>query len=255
MKKSKLFILIISILLCLLLCSCGDITNKFWGYVSNEEFSVGCTENTVYLYDKDNTQIAKFSDMDYCSTPMISPSGELFVVKSTEGKFAVYSLESFSLIKKFSTSKINFSQDDGFCFSPDGKFLINIERQKDDLHSAISVYDTTDFSLVEQVFIDENMMIDHIEFDEATNAYYVLGFMRDKDLIFTNGFVATLKDYQIKNTVKISEEDYGFYQSYKDLELMGFTKKAHKWSYMDQSLEELKNMKLTLKDLYDKYNK
>ena len=120
MKKSKLFILIISILLCLLLCSCGNITNKFWGYVSNEEFSVGCTENTVYLYDKDNTQIAKFSDMDYCSTPMISPSGELFVVKSTEGKFAVYSLESFSLIKKFNNSKIKFSQDAGFCFSPDG---------------------------------------------------------------------------------------------------------------------------------------
>ena len=135
------------------------------------------------------------------------------------------------------------------------KFLINIERQKDELHSAISVYDTTDFSLVEQVFVNDNMMIDNIEYDKISNTYYVLGFMRDKDLIFTNGFVAALKDYRIKNTVKISEEDYGFYQSYKDLELMGFTKKAHKWSYMDQSLEELKNMTLTLKDLYDKYNK
>ena len=26
---------------------------KFWGYVSNEEYAIGCTSTTVYVYDKE----------------------------------------------------------------------------------------------------------------------------------------------------------------------------------------------------------
>jgi sugar lactone lactonase YvrE len=132
---------------------------KFWGYVSNNDFSVGCTGQTVFLYDKDGNELGKFKDIIYGYTPMISPDGTLFIIKSTDGRLAVYSLETFSLIKKFRFSKVDGAQDDGFCFSPEGKFFINIERQKDDLHSAISVYDTTDFSLTKQILLGEDMML------------------------------------------------------------------------------------------------
>ena len=109
-------------------------------------------------------------------------------------RLAVYSLETLSLIKKFRFSKVDGSQDDGFCFSPDGKFFINIERQKDSLHSAISFYNTTDFSLINQILLDEDMMLYQIEFDEATHSYYVLGFMRNVDRVFAHGFVAKLEN-------------------------------------------------------------
>jgi len=228
---------------------------NFWGYTTNGEYSVGCTGQTVYLYDKENNEINKFKDIIYAYSPVISPNGKIFVVKSTDGRLAAYSLETLSLIKKFRFSKVDGAQDDGFCFSPDGKFFINVERQKDDLHSAISVYNTFDFSLTNQVLLDEYMMLDHIEFDKATNTYYVLGFMRDANLVIDYGFVAEFEDNQIKNITAISENEYDFYRSYKHLEIMGFSEKAYQWSYMDCELDKLKSMNHTLANLYKHYNK
>ena len=228
---------------------------KFWGYVSNNEFSVGCTGQTVYLFDKDGNELAKFKDIIYGYTPMISPDGTLFVVKSTEGRLAVYSLKTFSLIKKFRFSKVDAAQDDGFCFSPDGKYFINIERQKDELLSAISVYDTSDFSLTNQILLGEDMMLDHIEFDKATNAYYVLGFMRDANHVIDHHFVAEFEDNKIINITDISENEYDFYRSYKRLEIIGFSEKAYEWSYIDCELDKLKSMNHTLANLYKHYSK
>ena len=237
---------------------------KFWGYVFNNDFSVGCTGQTVFLYDKDGNELGKFKDIIYGYTPMISPDGTLFVVKSTVGRLAVYSLETLSLIKKFRFSKVDGAQDDGFCFSPDGKMFFNVERQKDDLHSAISVYDTTDFSLANQILLGEDMMLDYIEFDRITNSYYVLGFMRNNRVI-EHGFVAKFEDNQIKKITAISENEYKFYCAYKRLEIMGFTEKAYEesyftekayeWSYTDYELEELKSTNHTLANLYHHYNK
>ena len=223
---------------------------NFWGYVSNGEYSVGCTGQTVYLYDKDGNELGKFKDITYGYTPMISPDGTLFVVKSTEGRLAVYSLETLSLIKKFRFSKVDGAQDDGFCFSPDGKMFFNVERQKDDLHSAISVYDTTDFSLANQVLLGEDMMLDHIEFDKATNKYYILGFMRDANRVIDHGFVAEFENNQIKNITAISKKEYDFFRSYKSLERHGFTEKKHRWTYIDYELQDLKSMNHTLAKLY-----
>lgn len=228
---------------------------KFWSYISNDKFSVGCTGQTVYLYDKDGNELARFKDINYGYVPMFSPDGTLFIVKSTEGRIAVYSLETLSLIKKFRFSKVDGAQHDDFCFSPDGKLFINIERQKDDLHSAISIYDTTDFSRVNQITIGEDMMLRSIEYDEETNAYYVLGFMRGADRVITHGFVAVFEDNQIKNIVAVPENEYDFYVPYMSLKLMGFTEKAYKWSFMDCGLEDLKSMNYTLASLYKHYIK
>lgn len=227
---------------------------KFWGYTSNGKFSVGCTGQTVYLYDKECNEIGKFKDIKYAYSPMISPDGTLFVVKSSEGRLAVYSLETFSLIKKFRFSKIDGGQDDGFCFSPDGKFFLNVERQKDELLSAISVYNTTDFSLVDQVYFSDDMMLNHIEFDKATNTCFVLGFMRDDNGIFNYGFVAKFEEKQIKNISTISKNEYDFYRSYKNLEIMGFSEKAYEWSYVDCEIDKLKSMNHSLAKLYMHYN-
>lgn len=228
---------------------------KFWGYVSNNKYSVGCTGQTVYLYDEDGNELAKFKDIIYGYTPMISPDGTLFVVKSADGRLAVYSLETLSFIKKFRFSKVDAVQNDGFCFSPDGKFFINIERQKDDLHSAISVYNTTDFSLANQVLLGEDMMLDHIEFDKTTNTYYVLGFERADNGVISHGFVAKFEENQIKNITALSINEYNFYRSYKHLEIMGFSEKAYEWSYMNCALEKLKSLNYTLANLYKLYHK
>lgn len=228
---------------------------KFWSFISNGEYSVGCTGQTVYLYNKNGDEISKFKDLIYAYHATFSPDGKIFVVKSGDGRLAVYSLETLSLIKKFRYSKVDYAQDDGFCFSPQSDIFVNIERQKDDLHSAISFYNTVDFSLIHQTLIDDGMMVDHIEFDQNTGSYYVLGYDRNRDEKDIFCFVAKLDNHQIINLTPLSELEYDFYSSYLDLRLMGFTEKAYAWSYIDCDLDKLKTMNHTLAKLYMWYNK
>ena len=222
---------------------------KFYSYIKNDKYAIGCTGQTVYVYDSEGTEIAKFKDLPYAYTSAISPNGDIFVVKTTEGRLAVYSLETLSLIKKLRYSKVNGAQDDGFCFSSDGKYFINVERQGDDLHSAISVYNTEDFSRVSQLLLDENMMVSHIEL--AGGEYYAFGFVRGTDRV--SGFVGKYANHQIQDILFISEQEHDFYLNYLDLKMMGFTEKA----YGDRfcvSLEKLRNADHSLAKLWNYYN-
>ena len=224
---------------------------RFCSYVENGRYGVGCTGQTVYVYDNEGVEIAKFKDLPYANKPAFSPSGDVFIVKTTEGRLAVYSLKTLSLIKKFRYSKVDGAQDDGFCFSSDGKYFINVERQGDDLHSAISVYNTEDFSRVSQLLLDENMMVSHIEL--ADGEYYVFGFIRGTDRVMTNGFVGKYANGQIQNIFTISEKEYGFYSDYLYLKMMGFTEKAY-GDYFSVSLEKLRSADHSLAKLWNYYN-
>ncbi len=221
---------------------------SFWGYTTNGEYSVGCTGQTVYLYGRNNNVIKKFKDIIYAYSPMISPDGKIFVVKSTDGRLAVYSLETFALIKKIRYTK--YGDDGGFCFSPDGRLFINIGCGNDSLHSAIYIYSTSDFSLINQIVICDKIMLCHIEFDENTKSYYVLGFVRGDDMVIQNGFIANFENQQINNVLHLSKEEYDFFRSYKSLEMCGFTEKKYQWTHIDHDLRELRAMNLTLAKLH-----
>lgn len=224
---------------------------NFISYIKNDKYAIGCTGQTVYVYDNEGAELAKFKDLPYAYMSAISPNGDIFVVKTTEGRLAVYSLETLSLIKKFRYSKVNGAQDDGFCFSSDGRYFINLERQGDDLHSAVSVYETKDFSRVSQLLLDENMMVSHIEL--ADGEYYVLGFMRGTDRVMANDFVGKFANGQIKNILTISEKEYGFYSDYLYLKMMGFTEKAY-GDYFSVSLKKIRSSDHSLIKLWKYYN-
>lgn len=226
---------------------------KFWAYISNGKYSVGTTGQTVYLYNEHGDEIGKFKDIIYAYTPMFSPDGKIFVVKSTDGSLAVYSLENHSLIKKFRFSKFDAAQDEGFCFSEDGKYFVNLESHgKDGLHNAITLYETSDFSEVSQLMFYGDIVPTYIEFDSNTQEYYVLGIIRDYNIV---GFIAKYKNNDIVDMIKISEDDYDFYDGYFGLKMDGFTEKAHQWSRLkNEDLEFLKSMNISLARLYDKHS-
>lgn len=182
---------------------------KFVSYTSNGIYHIGCTGRTVYVYDRNGKELAKFKDLPYVYYAVMSPCGDMFVLKSTDGKLAVYSLKTLSLIKKFRFSKVNYSQDDGACFSADGKYFINIERQGDDLHSAISIYDVIDFSRVSLFTLGDSAMIGEIE--RVDGEFYVLGFWRDADFVITENFVAKFKEGELYTPVNITLEEYAYY--------------------------------------------
>ncbi|MBQ7956960.1 MAG: hypothetical protein IJ279_02890 [Clostridia bacterium] len=223
---------------------------KFWAYISNGEYSVGTTGQTVYLYDKNGKETGKFKDMIYAYTPMFSPDGKIFVVKSTEGRLAVYSLKTCSLVKKFRFSKFAAAQDDGFCFSPDGKYFINIENHGDDgLLWAITVYDTEDFSMVSRKYLGD-IAINYIEYDYETGEYYCIGCTPGVE---DSNFVAKYKNNEITDIRKYPEKDWSFNMSCLLLKMHGFTEKQYEWSYLDRSLDEVKKMNFSIAKLYETY--
>lgn len=187
---------------------------SFTSIVENEKYTVGCTGQAVWIWDKSDTVLAKFKDMRYAYMAAISPSGDIFVVKSVEGQLAVYSFEPVSLVKKFRFSKVDCAQDGGFCFSLDGKFFSNLEQHVP--HSAISVYDTADFSLVANLTVDDSMMLTHIQ--QIDGAYYVLGRLRDDD---ASGFVAKYRDNEICDVFKITEAETVFYEKHLHQTMFG----------------------------------
>ena len=100
---------------------------RFYNVIENEQFRIGCTGRTVWVFDKNGTVLAKFKDLNYAYQAAISPRGDLLAVKSGQGWLAFYSLKELALVKKFRFSRVNFAQDDGFCFSSDGKYLLNLD--------------------------------------------------------------------------------------------------------------------------------
>ena len=229
---------------------------NFWSFTGNEKYDIGCTGQTVYLYDKQGNEIAKFKDLPYAYMSAISPNGDIFVVKSTEGRLAVYSLEPAALVKKFRFSKVDGGQDENFCFSPDSTEFYNIERHIDCLKTALSIYNTSDFSLKRRILNDDfSVVLNAIEYSQKTNEIFLLGFFRGENGVASRFFVAKLENDNLNHITIIPEKEFWFYRSYIDLKMMGFTEKAHKWSYNKMKLEELKNADYSLSELWSSYFK
>lgn len=225
---------------------------KFWSFVGNEKYDVGCTGRTVYVYLKDGTEVARFKDITYAYTPLISPDGRFLVVKSTVGKLAAYSLETLSLIRKFRFSKVDGAQDDGFCFSPDGKYLYNVERHVDSCKTALSVYDTRDFSLTRRVLGDDYILVlNSVECDDESDEIFLLGFRRDeKSGVASEFFVAKLNEDVLADVRYITAAEHFHYRGYLWMKMTGFTKEACKWSHLNASHDELKSAELSLAKLW-----
>ena len=183
---------------------------------------------------------------------MFCPINNIFIIKSTEGKLAAYSLDTLQLIKKFRFSKVNGGQDDGFCFSNNGKYLYNIERHIDSLRTCLSVYDTLNFQCVKQIFLEDNsQVLSHIEYDSEKDSLFVLGFARGNIGVIQYGFVAELKNEKLIHITKLTDRDYDFIRDYKHLELMGFTLKAKEWSgfkYKGYNLSNIESFRIRLSD-------
>ncbi len=181
----------------------------FKSIVKNEHHSIGCTGQTVWVWDKNDTVLAKFKDLKYAYKALISPRGDIFIARSSEGLLAVYSLENLSLIKKFRFSKEEESGDHGCCFSPDGKYFVNIEYHRSHWNSSLAIYDTADFSLASRIVMGEYLHIQ--EMQVVAGEYYVIGYTRKENRVGDKFFVAKLRDNVLCDAVQISESDYWFY--------------------------------------------
>jgi len=225
---------------------------SFWSYIKNDKFCIGCTGRTVYLYDENQKEIKKFKDIQYAYTPMFCPNNKMFVVKSTAGMIAIYSLETISLIKKFRFSEVDGAQDDGFCFSQDGKYFYNIERHIDSCKTRLAIYETESFSVVKYIYDDDfNIALSDIEYSDKKSALFVVGFERNYNGMQNKYFVAKLSNDILSDYTEITKTQYDYITGYKCIERMGFTSKAKEWSslkYQGYDLDGINNESMSIAD-------
>lgn len=211
---------------------------QFYGFYDNGKYRVGCNSRTVYVYDQDGAELAKFRDIPYAYTGAFKPGTNIFVAKSTEGKLAVYDLDAGRLLKKHSIAS-HGGQDEGYAFSHSGDLFYNIEKPRDSLYTQLAVYDTSDFHKKAVYFADNRRM--HLEELEVyPDEIYVVGFMRDDDGVWDYGFAAKFADGEIiaprriRSTAYVfptlkgrhAETDYCYLQQYKYWQRQGFAEKG-----------------------------
>ncbi len=210
---------------------------KFWGFYKNASYSVGCNGGTIYIYDSNGKELAKFKDFPYAYTAAFKPNSNIVVVKSTEGYLGFYNLDSLSLIKKITVTRLG-AQDEGFAFTPDGRYFYNIEKPVRSTQTQLSIYDAESLEKVNTLFTNERkMVLDNIEFDNGTGIAYVLGFMRDDaEGVFEYGFVGNL-DVEIgsvTNLHALDKKQYDYLLWYKSWENSGFTAKSFEWNPLNE---------------------
>lgn len=150
------------------------------------------------------------------------------------------------LVKKIFITKIG-AQDEGFSYSPDGKLLYNIEKPHNSCRTQLTIYETTDYEVVDVLFgREESMHLKDIEFDTLTGKCYLLGYMRDTTGVFDYGFVGELNGKRVDNTKKLEKWAYQYTRAYKDWELSGFTKKTLQSSVLSDASEIVP---ITLKEI------
>lgn len=227
---------------------------SFETFIKNDRYSVGCTGQTVYIYDSAGNEIAKFKDLIYAYHAILAPDGNTLVVKSTDGRLAIYDLPNLKLTKKFRFSKIDGAQDDFFCFSEDGTRFYNIERQNASYNSCIAMYDTSDYTCLARYYAEDPLTEPiHIEYDEEKDAFFLLGFIRNEEShILDYGFVAKFENGELKEPYRLTKNEFDYYRDYKHLEMTGF----QSWqgaNYLCLDPDTFQNEKRPLSVLWEHY--
>lgn len=130
-------------------------------------------------------QIAQFKEMKN-SNVVFSNNNSMLCAKTTDRKLGIYDLGTKQLIKTFSIKKNTQSQDDGFCFSPDDKKIINLVYGcEKTLLSYISVIDIETMQ-EKRYFEGENNVFRTVQYVHQKQKFLISGFHRPKDEITEN---------------------------------------------------------------------
>ena len=210
---------------------------KFWGFYDNGIYRVGCNGSSIYVYDQNNKELYRFTDINYAYVGSFQPKTNIFVAKSTEGSLAVYDLERGTLLHKIVITQIG-AQDEGIVFSPDGSRLYNIEKPNQSTRTQLTIYRTNNYSVLKTLFSEEiHMHLDFLEFSKDDDYGYILGFMKDTSGVFDYGFIGRFLGEKISPIKRLSNEEYTYIQVYKKWEQSGYTEKMLEWSSINKYSE------------------
>lgn len=110
------------------------------------------------MYGSKGEELAKFRHFPYAYTATFKPNSNIIAVKSTEGFLGFYDLDSLSLIKKITVTRLG-APDEGFAFTPDGRYFCNIEKPVNSCQTQLGIYDGASFDKVNTLFADEQKTV------------------------------------------------------------------------------------------------
>ena len=209
---------------------------KFYGFFDNGKYQVGCGGGTIYVYDRDENELARFKGLSTTYKGAFHPGRNIFAAKSTNGLLVAYDLDTLSLIRKINIHAS--AQDEGFAYSPSGDVFYNIEKPVLSTRTQLTVYDGVTFDKKEVYFENEEKMhLEHIE--TYPGEIYLFGFMRGESgcgeypfaARFIDGRVADIREIKTKlydtpgRWMIWFDTDYEYVKTYKNWELHGFTEK------------------------------
>lgn len=199
----------------------GNILLDAWGYCDNDKYKVRLTGASIYVFDNAGNQLFRFKDIPNAYKAKFKPSTNVIVAKSTAGYIAFYDLDKMSLLKKIKIG-LNYSQDDGFDFSTDGKYLYNIERIDSSIKKRLSIYDAGSYSLLDTLFTSDSIVkLDNIECSEEGTYLLFVSLKRS--------YICELVDNMQVNKVEIPfshADQLSAFLSWRD---SGFSEKRNKW--------------------------
>lgn len=213
---------------------------KYQGYAQNEKFKVGLNGKTVYIFDNDENELARFQDAPYMYRGKFIPNTNTLVVKSTAGWLLFYDLDNLVLIKKIRFSNIG-SQTKNFAITQDGKYLYNIEAPNYSIRTQLTKYDLRTLKPVITSFHNsETIFLEYVEI--SNEAIFLFGFMRNDKGIKDYGFISQYKEIGekciLRDGKRIADVVYEKISQYKGCEDFGFTKKSLEYSGLEK-IEDL----------------
>ena len=218
----------------------NKLMKKYQGYAQNEKFKVGLNGKTVYIFDNDENELARFQDAPYMYRGKFIPSTTTLVVKSTAGWLLFYDLDNLVLIKKIRFSNIG-SQTKNFAITQDGKYLYNIEAPNYSIRTQLTKYDLRTLKPVITSFHNsETIFLEYVEI--SNEAIFLFGFMRNDKGIKDYGFISQYKEIGekciLRDGKRIADVVYEKISQYKGCEDFGFTKKSLEYSGLEK-IEDL----------------
>ena len=214
----------------------NKLMQKYQGYAQNEKFKVGLDGKTIYVFDNDENELARFQDAPYMYRGKFIPNTNTLVVKSTAGWLLFYDLDSLALIQKIRFSNIG-SQDENFAITQDGKYLYNIEAPNYSIRTQLTKYDLETLKLVITSFHNsETIFLKYIEISNET--IFLFGFMRNDKGIKDYGFISQYKEIGekciLREGKRIADVVYEKISQYKGCEDFGFTQKSLKYHGLEK---------------------
>lgn len=135
-------------------------------------------QTTRVIRMSDGAELAAFKDLKYAYRAVFSPDGDTIAVKSNEPQIGFYSLKTLQPIGKIKIPRNNEPQDEGFCFSYDGKYFYNIIYTSD-FRTHLAVYDVRTLQELKTCFTDNRSVLpESIQYIQSRELYLLHGNYR-----------------------------------------------------------------------------